>query len=62
MRRAFFFKPLKKFFYMYLSVFKKKFFFNVFYLFLGQRETDTECEWVGAEREGDTESEAGSRL
>ena len=35
------------------------FFFNV-YLFL--RETETECEWVGAEREGGTESEAGSRL
>ena len=26
------------------------------------RETETECEWVGAEREGDTRSEAGSRL
>ena len=26
------------------------------------RETETECEWVGAEREGDPESEAGSRL
>ena len=35
------------------------FFLNV-YLFL--RETETECEWVGAEREGDTESEAGFRL
>ena len=34
-------------------------FFNV-YLFL--RETETECEWVGAERHGSTESEAGSRL
>ena len=33
--------------------------FNV-YLFLGQRET--EHEWGGAEREGDTESETGSRL
>ena len=33
--------------------------FNV-YLFL--RETETECEWVRAESEGDTESEAGSRL
>ena len=30
------------------------------YLFL--RETETECEWVGAEREGDTESEVDSRL
>ena len=26
------------------------------------RETETECEWVEAEREGGTESEAGSRL
>ena len=26
------------------------------------RETETECEWVGAERGGDTETEAGSRL
>ena len=34
------------------------FFFNV-YLFLGQRETEHER---GAEREGDTESETGSRL
>ena len=25
-------------------------------------ERETECEWVGAEREGGTESEAGSRL
>ena len=40
-------------FYLYLKI------FNV-YLFL--RETETECEWVGAEREGDTESEAGSSL
>ena len=35
------------------------FFFNV-YLFL--RETETECKWVGAEREGGTELEAGLRL
>ena len=36
------------------------YFFNV-YLFL--RETETDCEQVrGREREGDTESEAGSRL
>ena len=34
--------------------------FFLIYLFL--REMETECEWVGAEREGDTESEAGSRL
>ena len=26
------------------------------------RETETECKWVGAEREGGTGSEAGSRL
>ena len=26
------------------------------------RETETGCEWVGAEREGGTEPEAGSRL
>ena len=41
-----------------LGIFKF-FFFNV-YLFLGQRET--EHEQGGAEREGDTESETGSRL
>ena len=35
------------------------FFFNVFYLFLGQRESTN---GGGAEREGDTESETGSRL
>ena len=35
-------------------------FFNVFNLFLRQRET--EHEQGGAEREGDTESEAGSSL
>ena len=35
-------------------------FFHCFYLFLGQRET--EHERGGAEREGDTESETGSRL
>ena len=34
-------------------------FFKYFYLFLRQRET--EHEW-GCGREGDTESEAGSRL
>ena len=39
------------------------YFFNV-YLFLREREREreTEREWGGAEREGDTESEAGSRL
>ena len=26
------------------------------------RETETECEWVGAGKEGGTESKAGSRL
>ena len=36
-------------------------FFNVFYLFLGQRETEHE-RGRGREREGDTESETGSRL
>ena len=41
-------------------LFKKNIFFQRFYLFLGQRET--EHERVGAEREGDTESETGSRL
>ena len=34
------------------------FFFKHLYIF----ERETECEWGGAEREGDTESEAGSRL
>ena len=37
------------------------FFFNI-YLFLGQRETEHERGWRGAEREGDTELETGSRL
>ena len=34
------------------------FFYNVLFIF----ERETGCEWVGAEREGDAESEAGSRL
>ena len=38
------------------------FFFNFFNVYLFLRETETECEWVGAEREGGTESEGGSRL
>ena len=42
-----------------LHIFFLIFFFNV-YLFLGQRET--EHDGGGAEREGDTESETGSRL
>ena len=34
--------------------------FNVYFFF---REKETECKWgTGGEREGDTESEAGSRL
>ena len=38
-------------------------FYIVFnYFFLRERETETECEWVGTEREGDTEFETGSRL
>ena len=36
-------------------------FFLVF-LFIFERETETECEWEKTEREGDTESETGSRL
>ena len=40
--------------------FKLFFFFNV-YLFLGQRERQS-MNGGGAEREGDTESETGSRL
>ena len=36
--------------------------FNFFNVCLFFRETEIECEWVGVEREGDTESEAGSRL
>ena len=36
-----------------------KFFFNVHLLL---RERETEHEWGGAEREGDTESKAGSPL
>ena len=43
----------------YTLLLLKKIFFDV-YLFL--RETETEFKWVGAEREGGTESEAGSRL
>ena len=31
-------------------------------MFILDRERETEHEWGGAEREGDTESEAGSRL
>ena len=38
----------------------KKIFFNA-YLFLRQRERQS-VNWGGAEREGDAESEAGSRL
>ena len=41
-------------------LFKKHFFFTVY--FLRERERETECEQKGAEREGNTESEAGSRL
>ena len=41
------------------SHFLKFFFFNV-YLFLGQRETS--MNGGGTEREGDTESDTGSRL
>ena len=40
----------------------KKIYFNFFNVYLFLRETETECKWVGAEREGGTESEAGSRL
>ena len=36
--------------------------FFIFNVYLLLRETETECEWVGAEREGGTESEAGCRL
>ena len=42
-----------------------KFFFNVYYLFLRETETETERQSVsrgGTEREGDTEFKAGSRL
>ena len=45
----------------YLFIYFKKIFFNVFYLFLEQRETEHE-RGRGREREGDTESETGSRL
>ena len=41
------------------KVFLKKIFFNV-YSFL--RDRDRQHKWGGAERDGDTESEAGSRL
>ena len=34
---------------------------NCFNVYLVVRETETGCEWVGAEREGGTEPEAGSR-
>ena len=44
------------------STLKKKIFFNVS-LFLRERGSEIECGWGrGREREGDTESEAGSRL
>ena len=42
---------------MNIKASKKNFLFNV-YLFLRERE----CEWGGADREGDTESEAACRL
>ena len=39
------------------------FFFDFFlHLFVFDRQKETEHKWGGAEREGDTESEAGSRL
>ena len=47
------------FFLIFIYLFILIFFFNV-YLFLGQRET--EHDWGGAEREGDTEYETSSRL
>ena len=34
----------------------------MFYLFLRERKRERECKWGGAKREGDTESETGSRL
>ena len=34
----------------------------MFLLFIFEKERETEPEWGGAEREGDTESEAGSWL
>ena len=42
--------------YIYIVVFL----FKIFLMFIFERET--ECEQGGAEREGDIESEAGSRL
>ena len=42
------------------TVFKVFFFFNVLLIF--ERERETECKHGRAEREGDTECEAGSRL
>ena len=36
--------------------------FDIFVCFLFLKDRETEREWVGAEREGDAQSEAGSRL
>ena len=47
--------------YFFLNM-KILFIFYFFTVCLFLREIDTECEWVGAEREGGTESEAGFRL
>ena len=44
-----------------LTLFKQKKIFNV-YLFLRKRDRRQSTSREGAEREGDTESEAGSRL
>ena len=43
----------------FYGVFKKKFFFLIFIIFERERER---ASGEGAQREGDTESEAGSRL
>ena len=52
-------------FYVFFSVFQFSYFFILFnvYLFLRERHTDRQStSGGGAEREGDTDSEAGPRL
>ena len=54
MSRALFFR---------ISLSNSFFLFNLFNVYLFLRETEAECDWGrGRAQEGDTESEAGSRL
>ena len=48
--------------YIHVCVFSIFKFFYCLFTFERETETQTECGWGRAEREGNTESEAGSRL